>query len=166
MLADLVADGVPAGQCRVRLEADLRFDRQGSELTVPVDDTDGGRLRIDGLEERFKAEYARRFGEGAIAMGVPVELMTLRAIGSATDEEIADTIDAATGARRHADCCRVACAAGAARTARGGNRRARCTTATASAPAPCSPGPRSSIPATPRCGCSAAIAPGPTRAAR
>jgi N-methylhydantoinase A len=76
----------------------LRFDRQGSELTVPVDETDGGRLQVDGLEARFKAEYARRFGEGAIAMGVPVELMTLRALGSATDEEIAETIDAPTDA--------------------------------------------------------------------
>ena len=57
--------------------ADLRFDRQGWELTVPVEVTDGDRPRIEGLEERFKAEYPRRFGQGAIAMGVPVELMTL-----------------------------------------------------------------------------------------
>ena len=98
VLADLVADGVPTGQCRVRLEADLRFDRQGSELTVPVDDTDGGRPRLAGLEARFKAEYANRFGEGAIAMGVAVELVTLRAIGSATDDEVADAIDPATAA--------------------------------------------------------------------
>ena len=98
-LADLVADGVPAGQCHVRLEADLRFDRQGSELTVPVAEAAGGRLQVDGLEARFKAEYARRFGEGAIAMGVPVELVTLRAIASATAEVIADTIDAAIDTR-------------------------------------------------------------------
>jgi N-methylhydantoinase A len=97
VLAELVSDGVPAQSCRVRLEADLRFDRQGSELTVPVEVSDGDIPRIDGLEDRFKAEYARRFGQGAIAMGVPVELVTLRVIGSAIDDEIAATLDATGG---------------------------------------------------------------------
>jgi N-methylhydantoinase A len=88
VFADLAADGVPAAACRVRLEADLRFDRQGSELTVPLTETPDGTVELDGLEARFKDEYARRFGEGAIAMGVPVELMTLRAICSAAEERV------------------------------------------------------------------------------
>ena len=168
VLGDLAGDGVPAAQCRVRLEADLRFDRQGSELTVPVDEGGDGRPQIDGLEARFKAEYARRFGEGAIAMGVPVELMTLRALGSATDDDpgdTADTIDAPTAVHD-------------TRTTAGSRTRPvqleRHAAATAvpvydrdaSARAPCSPAPRSSTPATRRCGCSAATAPGSTRAAR
>jgi N-methylhydantoinase A len=85
VLGDLAADGVPAGDCRVRLEADLRFDRQGSELTVPLAEAADGTVELEGLEARFTDEYARRFGEGAIAMGVPVELMTLRVIGHATE---------------------------------------------------------------------------------
>ncbi len=136
VLADLDGDGVPAAQCRVRLEADLRFDRQGSELTVPVDEAGDGRPQIDGLEARFKAEYARRFGEGAIAMGVPVELMTLRAIGSATDDDTAAPPrrhrrrdrrhDRSADRRvRHAHCRRVAHPPRAARTPRGGDRGPR-----------------------------------------
>jgi N-methylhydantoinase A len=97
VLADLVADGVPTSQCRVRLEADLRFDRQGSELTVPVEVTDQERPRIDALEAQFKSEYARRFGQGAIAMGVPVELVTLRAIGRAIEAKVAATTETTTG---------------------------------------------------------------------
>jgi N-methylhydantoinase A len=93
VLSDLEGDGVLPAKCWVRLEADLRFDRQGSELTVPVEEANG-RPQIDGLEARFKEEYARRFGEGAIAMGVPVELMTLRALGSATGDQIAEAIEA------------------------------------------------------------------------
>jgi N-methylhydantoinase A len=85
VFADLAADGVAGAACRVRLEADLRFDRQGSELTVSLTETPDGTVELDGLEARFKDEYARRFGEGAIAMGVPVELMTLRAICSAVE---------------------------------------------------------------------------------
>jgi N-methylhydantoinase A len=107
VLADLEADGVPKASCRVRLEADVRFDRQGSELTVPVDVIDG-RPRLEGLEERFKAEYARRFGQGAIAMGVPVELMTLRAIGSAVDDRDDIATDATTTEARAASATDVA----------------------------------------------------------
>jgi N-methylhydantoinase A len=97
VLTDLVADGMPTSQCRVRLEADLRFDRQGSELTVPVEVTDHDRPRIDELEAHFKSEYARRFGQGAIAMGVPVELVTLRAIGRAIEAKVAATTETGPG---------------------------------------------------------------------
>jgi N-methylhydantoinase A len=54
-------------------------------VTVPLTETPEGTVELEDLEARFKDEYARRFGEGAIAMGVPVELMTLRAIGSAAE---------------------------------------------------------------------------------
>ena len=44
-----------------------------------------GRPLVDGLHDEFRAEYVRRFGAGAVAMGVAIEVMTLRAIGSAPE---------------------------------------------------------------------------------
>jgi N-methylhydantoinase A len=83
VLADLTDDGVDPGTAVVRMEADVRFERQGSELTVPIAvGTDGG-ADLDGLTPRFVADYVARFGEGAVAMGVAVEVMTLRVVGTA-----------------------------------------------------------------------------------
>ncbi len=92
--ADLDADGVAPGDRTIRLEADIRFERQGAELTIPIPGAttvppDAAPLVIDtdDLIERFRAEYGRRFGEGALATGVIVELMTLRAIGTTIRDE-------------------------------------------------------------------------------
>jgi N-methylhydantoinase A len=83
VLEDLAGDGVDAATAQVRLEADVRFERQGSELTVPIELGSDGTPDLDGLAPRFVADYVARFGEGAVAMGVAVEVMTLRAVGSA-----------------------------------------------------------------------------------
>jgi len=77
---DLAADGVPAGDIRIELGADLRFLRQTFELPIAWD----GDLSAAGQEQlgqRFIAEYTARYGEGATVSGAPVELVTIRAIG-------------------------------------------------------------------------------------
>jgi N-methylhydantoinase A len=78
--ADLAADGVEPNDRFFGFEADLRFVRQIHEITVPFDasfDDDGAALR-----GRFHAEYARRYGQGSIMLGTPVELVSLRAVGT------------------------------------------------------------------------------------
>jgi N-methylhydantoinase A len=89
-------DGV-AARTPVRYEADVRFERQGAELTVELavigDGTGGATMPdLDGLAERFVADYVTRFGPGAVAMGVGVEVMTLRVIGS--EAEAGDALGA------------------------------------------------------------------------
>jgi N-methylhydantoinase A len=83
VLDDLRADGVDAATAQVRLEADVRFERQGSELTVPIEAAPDGTADLSTVAPRFVADYVARFGEGAVAMGVAVEVMTLRAVGQA-----------------------------------------------------------------------------------
>jgi N-methylhydantoinase A len=84
---DLGGDGVAVADVAVGLEADLRFERQGSELTIAIGVGPDGRAVLDDLADRFTAEYVQRFGAGAVAMGVAVEVMTLRAVGVAADAD-------------------------------------------------------------------------------
>ena len=81
VLDDLSADGVAPADLSITLEADVRFERQGSEITIPVQFAKQVAV-VDDLEKEFRAEYARRFGAGAVAMGIHVEAMTLRAVGT------------------------------------------------------------------------------------
>ena len=78
--ADLEADGIPATDREIQIELDLRFARQQWELAVTVaDNFDAAAQRRIG--EEFKSEYARRYGQGAIVSGAPIEVATLRVIG-------------------------------------------------------------------------------------
>ena len=81
--SDLAADGVAATDRSVRFEADLRFRRQVWELTVPIDRPAMDSATIEALLERFHDEYVRRYGSGSTMLGAPVELVTLRAVGTA-----------------------------------------------------------------------------------
>jgi N-methylhydantoinase A len=92
VLGDLAVDGVDPASCTVHFEADVRFERQGAELTIPVGCDALGRPRLDGLHDAFREEYVRRFGAGAVALGVAIEAMTLRVIASAPDPEPDDRI--------------------------------------------------------------------------
>jgi N-methylhydantoinase A len=78
--ADLADEGVAADGRAVTFEADLRFLKQSYELRIPF--TVGAGVVVDALVEAFHAEYARRYGHGAITLGVPVELVAVRAIGT------------------------------------------------------------------------------------
>ncbi len=79
--ADLAADGVAPDDRSVVFEADLRFKRQKWELTVPLTGALAGADGFDQLIADFRAEYARRYGEGALMAGAVVELVSVRAIG-------------------------------------------------------------------------------------
>jgi N-methylhydantoinase A/oxoprolinase/acetone carboxylase beta subunit len=77
---DLSADGIAGPARSVQFEADMRFVRQQSELTVVC----GARLDASSqqaLMDRFRDEYCRRYGRGALALGAGVELVALRAVG-------------------------------------------------------------------------------------
>jgi N-methylhydantoinase A len=77
---DLSADGIAEPARSVEFEADMRFVRQQSELTVGC----GARLDAgsqQALVDRFRDEYCRRYGRGALALGAGVELVALRAVG-------------------------------------------------------------------------------------
>ena len=81
VLDDLAADGVAERDRSVEFEAELRFKRQVWELSVSLPT---GRITSDTLNwlmDEFRAEYARRYGQGSIVLGAPIELVTLRAIG-------------------------------------------------------------------------------------
>ncbi|MEA3132287.1 MAG: N-methylhydantoinase, partial [Gammaproteobacteria bacterium] len=77
---DLGADGIARAARSVGFEADLRFMRQQFELAIACNDGFG----IDAqqaLVGAFTEEYRRRYGQGALVLGAPVELVSLRAIG-------------------------------------------------------------------------------------
>jgi N-methylhydantoinase A len=81
VLDDLAADGVREADRSVYFEADLRFARQISEIAMPLP---GGGFDADAesaLLGAFRSEYARRYGHGALALGAPIELATIRAVG-------------------------------------------------------------------------------------
>ena len=94
--ADLAADGIAESDRSVVFEADLRFMRQQSELNVACE-----RGFSSAQQERiigdFKAEYGRRYGQGALISGAPVELVALRAIGHGRTVRAGLTADARDG---------------------------------------------------------------------
>jgi N-methylhydantoinase A len=93
---DLAADGIARAARSVGFEADLRFMRQQFELAIACDDGFG----IDAQQAligAFTEEYRRRYGQGALVLGAPVELVSLRAIGRGRTVR-ADLARTATGA--------------------------------------------------------------------
>jgi N-methylhydantoinase A len=77
---DLAADGIAAVDRSVCFEADLRFLRQQFELTIACDPGFGPQAQ-QALIAAFTNEYQRRYGKGALVLGAPVELVSLRAVG-------------------------------------------------------------------------------------
>ncbi len=51
-----------AGRVHVGFEADVRFERQGAELTIPLPPSARDDLDLDALAGAFRDEYVRRFG--------------------------------------------------------------------------------------------------------
>jgi N-methylhydantoinase A len=79
--SDLIADGVAAKDRKVSFEVDLRFKRQISELSIAIPRGPITERTMERLTVIFKEEYAKRYGSGALVLGAPTELVTLRAIG-------------------------------------------------------------------------------------
>jgi N-methylhydantoinase A len=77
---DLTADGIAPGRQSVEFEADLRFAKQTFEIPIPFAApalADGGA----GLLADFNREYAKRYGQGSMMLGLSAELVAVRAVG-------------------------------------------------------------------------------------
>jgi N-methylhydantoinase A len=106
--ADVAADGIDAADRSVHFEIDLRFARQKWELTVPLSGTRVDAASLSRLLDAFRAEYGRRYGEGALMAGAVVELVALRAIGTgATMKPRADALRTAATAHRDGPLARA-----------------------------------------------------------
>jgi N-methylhydantoinase A len=81
VLDDLAADGVREADRSVYFEADLRFEKQISEIAMPLPSGTFDADAETALLGAFRAEYARRYGHGALALGAPIELATIRGVG-------------------------------------------------------------------------------------
>jgi N-methylhydantoinase A len=79
--ADLAADGIAESDRSVLFEVDIRFKKQISELSIPLDSSVIDEAALERLGEQFRNEYARRYGQGSIVLGAPMELVNLRAVG-------------------------------------------------------------------------------------
>jgi N-methylhydantoinase A len=77
---ELTRNGIATTDRRVWLEADIHFERQKWELTVPVPP---GHFDQERLLADFKHLFETRFGTRGSASEAPVELLALRAIGEA-----------------------------------------------------------------------------------
>jgi N-methylhydantoinase A len=74
----LLADrGVQADDRDLLFEGDFRFARQAWEIAIPLN----GQFDEAEATSTFIARYKRQYGGSSLAAGVPLELMTLRAIG-------------------------------------------------------------------------------------
>jgi N-methylhydantoinase A len=78
---DLAEEGVGPTDRRIEFEAHLRFSRQVWEIQVPLPDEKVDAAVLDQLLEAFRGEYAKRYGQGSIVLGAPIELVSLGAIG-------------------------------------------------------------------------------------
>src|SRR6185503_5395816 len=68
----LESEGYTADAITLAFAADLRYEGQGSELTVPLPDEGVGTAAIATLSARFRAEYATTYG---YATDEPLELV-------------------------------------------------------------------------------------------
>ncbi|HSS08880.1 MAG TPA: hydantoinase/oxoprolinase family protein [Acidimicrobiales bacterium] len=80
--SDLLADGIPAEDQSVAYEADLRFSRQIWEIQIPIGDGDVDIASLESLLNDFREEYAKRYGQGSIVLAAPIELVSLRVVGT------------------------------------------------------------------------------------
>jgi N-methylhydantoinase A len=99
VIDDLIADGVAERDRKVVFEVDLRFKRQVSELAVPLPGRQIDERALERMVATFRREYAKRYGQGAIVLGAPTEIVTLRAIGiGRTVRASLDTVERAPAA--------------------------------------------------------------------
>jgi len=83
VLADVERDGIDRTQVSLSVEADMRLHGQIWEIAVPLPDppwsADEGSAAI---YERFKAEYARKYGEGLVGEMEQCDVLNLRVIAN------------------------------------------------------------------------------------
>ena len=79
--ADLAADGIAPDHRTVVFEADLRFSRQVWEIQIPLPEAPVDEHVVETMLDAFREEYAKRYGQGSIVLGAPIELVAVRAVG-------------------------------------------------------------------------------------
>jgi N-methylhydantoinase A len=78
---DLERDGVAPTKSRIEMQADLRFRGQQWDITVELPTSGNSTDHFAALRATFLSEYVRHYGEGALFTGVPIDVVTVRAIG-------------------------------------------------------------------------------------
>jgi N-methylhydantoinase A len=78
-LATLAAEGYGAGETRLVFLADLRYEGQGSELTIAVPGSRLGQEGLGALRDAFDREYAATYG---YATDEELELVNLRVLAT------------------------------------------------------------------------------------
>lgn len=78
----LTTDGVTEDQQSIVVEADLRFRRQMSDLTITFPDQEVTPESIGHVVEEFTQEYVRRYGRGALLLDATIDMASLRVIGT------------------------------------------------------------------------------------
>lgn len=79
---DLASDRVTEDEATFEVEVAVRFKRQPTDLPIAIRQDLTGDARTAALAEDFRREYRRRYGESSIMLGAPMELVTLRVIGT------------------------------------------------------------------------------------
>jgi N-methylhydantoinase A len=77
----VIAEGVDPTRVEVRREADLRFDKQQWEVTVPLLGGPVTEESVARLGADFRARYEALYGRGAALIAAGIELVTCRAVG-------------------------------------------------------------------------------------
>lgn len=75
---DLSHDGVEPAAQTLKMFGHFRFFRQKWELTLPLEQD---QFDSEATGAAFRRAYAARYSEGALAVGAPVEMVVLQAIG-------------------------------------------------------------------------------------
>ncbi len=84
-LAQLAAEGFTGPAVRLRRSADLRYQGQSFELTVPLGPGPIDAAALAGLEEAFGREHERTYGHRA-GSEEPVEIVTVRLVAQGIPE--------------------------------------------------------------------------------
>jgi len=108
LAAALAADGFRPADIALVPAADLRYEGQGYDVTVPIDQPPGQPVDLSALRARFDVLHRTRFGHGA--KDARVELMAVRVagIGHVAKPDLArpatarGTVEAALSGRRPA----------------------------------------------------------------
>jgi N-methylhydantoinase A len=93
----LESEGYPADAITLAFAADLRYEGQGSELTVPLPDEGVETAAIATLSARFRAEYATTYG---YATDEPLELVNFRLVATGVRSSRLDFRALGVAARR------------------------------------------------------------------
>lgn len=81
----LEEEGVPAADRSVRYVFDMRYRRQGYEITVEIDADTAATLELDDLTRRFHEEHVRLYG---FDLPASVEVVTVRSRGIGRTEKV------------------------------------------------------------------------------